>query len=187
VHFIAVCLTIRRDQLLLTIYDGATALRSALRASCRSSLHVLHDAFLSVSWKWLLASWHCWHPSRMSDDQPLTLYAFRLRNSVTGKWHRARWKATAEEIAAQGDEWVIEGEPVTYSKLGAHFQPWQPRTALPANAVLHPQRSPATPLDPLERFLALTFLRRHVTYCTRRRRFSAAQGAAMLHRELSAG
>src|SRR5204863_8934636 len=40
--------------------------------------------------------------------------------------------------------------------------------------------------DKLERFLALTFLRRHVTYCVRRRRFAQAEGAAKLLRELHA-
>jgi len=40
-------------------------------------------------------------------------------------------------------------------------------------------------IDKLERFLALLFLRRHVAYCMRRRRFAQAQGAATLHREIA--
>ena len=34
--------------------------------------------------------------------------------------------------------------------------------------------------DQLERFLVLTFLRRYITYCARRRRFAAMNGAARL-------
>ena len=39
-------------------------------------------------------------------------------------------------------------------------------------------------IDGLERFLLLVFLRRYVTYCARRRRFAAMNGAARLFAEL---
>jgi len=39
-------------------------------------------------------------------------------------------------------------------------------------------------LDRLERFLVLVFLRRYVTYCARRRRYAAMNGAARLHAKL---
>ncbi len=50
---------------------------------------------------------------------------------------------------------------------------------------LHPQREMPPAIDKLERFLTLIFLRRHITYCVRRRRFAQAQGAANLHREIA--
>jgi hypothetical protein len=39
----------------------------------------------------------------------------------------------------------------------------------------------AAALDPIERFLALVFLRRYVTWCARRRLFAAMEGAAVLY------
>jgi hypothetical protein len=123
----------------------------------------------------------------VNDDEPVTLYPFRLRNPLTGKWHLARWKASAEEIAAQNGEWIIDGPPVVYRSLGAtsNFQPWRPRPAPSPSVEMHPQRSSPPAIDPMERFLTLTFLRRYVTYCTRRRQHDRAQGAAILHRELA--
>lgn len=56
---------------------------------------------------------------------------------------------------------------------------FQPRAML----LVHPQRRTPPAIDKLERYLTLVFLRRHVTYCMRRRRFAQAQ-AAILHREL---
>ena len=35
------------------------------------------------------------------------LYAFRYRDTVTGKWTRARYVATFEEIAKRHTEWQI--------------------------------------------------------------------------------
>jgi hypothetical protein len=48
-----------------------------------------------------------------------------------------------------------------------------------------PVEAPAT-LDGLERFLLIVFLRRYVTYCARRRRFAAMNGATRLFAELKA-
>ena len=41
-------------------------------------------------------------------------------------------------------------------------------------------------IDALESFLVRLFLRRYVTYCARRRRFAAMNGAAKLYAEVSA-
>ena len=41
-------------------------------------------------------------------------------------------------------------------------------------------------LDRLERFLVLVFLRRYVTYCARRRRYAAMNGAARYAKLVSA-
>jgi hypothetical protein len=46
--------------------------------------------------------------------------------------------------------------------------------------VKEPPPEEAAQLDALERFLVLLFLRRYVTWCARRQRFSAMEGAAWL-------
>ena len=45
-----------------------------------------------------------------------------------------------------------------------------------------PARQPT--LDALEAFLLQLFLRRYITYCARRRRYAAMNGAARLYAEL---
>jgi hypothetical protein len=58
------------------------------------------------------------------------------------------------------------------------FTPFGERTEL------QPELVPT--LDGLERFLARLFLRRYITWCARRRRFTQMQGAARLLREVCA-
>ena len=41
----------------------------------------------------------------------LELFPFRFRNRITGKWVRARYVATREEIAKGNAEWEIIGPP----------------------------------------------------------------------------
>ena len=41
----------------------------------------------------------------------LELFPFRYRNPVTGKWVRARYVASREEIAKGNAEWEIIGPP----------------------------------------------------------------------------
>jgi hypothetical protein len=53
----------------------------------------------------------------MSDDKPIVLYPFRLCDRLTGKWYRARWKASLEDIEARGG--VVDGPPEMYRQLGA--------------------------------------------------------------------
>ncbi len=82
---------------------------------------------------------------------------------------------------------MADGPPVVYAALGhtSGFQPWRPRT--PDRLLLHPHREMPPAIDKLERFLALVFLRRYITYYTRHRRFVQAQGAANLHHEIASG
>jgi hypothetical protein len=122
----------------------------------------------------------------MSDRKPTILYPFRKRDSRTGKWHRARWRASAEEIAEHKGDWIVDGPPETYGALGktSDFLLLAPPPK-PVRLLMHPQREMPPAIDTLERFLALMFLRRHVTYCMRSRLFSQAQGAAKLHREIA--
>ena len=42
---------------------------------------------------------------------PLELYPFRYRDTPTGKWVRARYMATREEITKANAEWEIIGPP----------------------------------------------------------------------------
>ena len=124
----------------------------------------------------------------MSDDGPTILYPFRLRNPITGKWHRARWKASLEEIEAHRGEWIIDGPPEVRAHLGSTsgFQQWKP-SPVDVSLQMHPQRDTPPVIVEMERFLAGVFLRRYATYCVRRKRYAQAQGAAILARGLGFG
>jgi len=52
----------------------------------------------------------------MSDDDPTVPYPFRKHDSLTGKWYRARWKASLADIKLHGG--TIDGPPETYGSLG---------------------------------------------------------------------
>jgi hypothetical protein len=120
------------------------------------------------------------------NDEPIILYPFRRRDPLSGKWYRARYKVSEEQLAQNEGEWIVDGPPEVHRSLGptSGFQP-RPPPPRPVRLLLHPQREMPPAIDKLERFLALTFLRRHVTYCVRRRRFAQAQAAANLHREIA--
>jgi hypothetical protein len=96
---------------------------------------------------------------------PLELFPFRYRDPRTGMWVRARWEATAKEIAARGgrDHWT---------RQGLHRLLRQPRlSALPADDTPSScerwsrSRTCSPAIDACERFLALLFLRRYVAWC----------------------
>jgi hypothetical protein len=57
--------------------------------------------------------------------EPLTLYPFRFRDSVSGKWVRARYRAERSEIAARYTEWEITGAAEVRERGGAAFSPWK--------------------------------------------------------------
>jgi hypothetical protein len=65
----------------------------------------------------LLAEPYGWHAWPMNDDKPIVRYPFRLRDRLTGKWYRARWNASLEDIEARGG--LVDGPPETYRSLGA--------------------------------------------------------------------
>ena len=112
----------------------------------------------------------------------LELYPFRFKDPVTGKWVRARYRATVQDIAARYATWEITGPVVRPASPSTGFDPFRRLVAHTEWARLSetaPQVE-ATPADPLERALVETFLRRYVTYCARRRRFAAMNGAAAL-------
>lgn len=121
----------------------------------------------------------------MNDDEPLLMYPFRKRDPLTGQWYRARYRATAEDIAQHNGDWIIDGAPEIRRALGSTsgFRPWQ--AAVAKGSAIPAPPAMAVELDRVERDLVLAFLRRYVAFCVRRRRFAAAQGAALLWRDIS--
>ena len=96
--------------------------------------------------------------------------------------------ATREEIAARYAEWEITG-PAEMRNVDPearyftpHQSPWD--AAQRRCSEQPPELQPA--IDATEAFLLAVFLRRYVTYCARRGRFGAMNGAAQLFRELDA-
>jgi hypothetical protein len=109
----------------------------------------------------------------------VTLYPFRYRSPLTGRWVNARYKATREDIAAGHAEWEIIG-PAEVRDLDASARRFDP-----CRVIDHaPQLTPS--LDADERFLIALFLRRYVTHCARGRRFAQMEGAARLYQEIAA-
>lgn len=116
----------------------------------------------------------------------LELFAFRYRDPRTGKWVRARYRADRDEIAARYAEWEIIGtaEVRDVEPDARYFTPY----ASPLDAALRrsnerpPELQPA--IDAAEAILLTIFLRRYVTYCARRARYAAMNGAAELLTEV---
>ena len=124
----------------------------------------------------------------------LELFPFRYRESFTGKWVKARYRAERHEIAARDKEWEITGPPEIgdVDPDARYFTPWKvvPHAELRRMEELPPEMQPhlATPprIDEREAFLTTLFLRRYVTYCARRKRYAQMQGAAGLLRSVTA-
>jgi hypothetical protein len=120
---------------------------------------------------------------------PLVLYRFRYRDPLTGRWTRARYRATVAEIAARHAEWVLEdGEQrvVEAATVGALA------TAPPGSSRGREGRcsgdvvlEATSAIDGSEAALVACFLRRYVTYCARRGRYAAMNGAARLLRSVA--
>ena len=111
---------------------------------------------------------------------PLELYAFRFRDPRTGRWVRARYRATLAEIKTRYREWEIDGPAELRGDMPVQvFQPQLPRLDhKPLELQPHLAMPPA--IDATERFLLHVFLRRYITWCARRGRFAQMQGAATL-------
>ena len=116
----------------------------------------------------------------------LELFAFRYRDPRTGKWVRARYRADPLEIASRYAEWEIIG-PAEIRDVDPDALRFTPHRS-PPDAVLQrqserpPELQPA--IDATEAFLLAVFLRRYITYCARRRRYAAMNGAARLYANL---
>ena len=115
---------------------------------------------------------------------PITLFPFRYRDRRSGRWIRARYKATLEEISAQYAEWEIVGPAETREPGGGTFRPFPMVTHAELMRLLEPQPDMAPALDAGERFLARVFLRRYVTWCARTRRHDCVAGARDLYASL---
>ena len=118
----------------------------------------------------------------------IELFAFRYRDPRTGKWIRARYVAERQEIAARYAEWEITG-PAEIRDVNPEARYFTPHKS-PLDAELRryserpPELQPA--IDAAEAFLLAVFLRRYVTYCARRGRYAAMNGAARLFAEVRA-
>ena len=129
----------------------------------------------------------------------IELYAFRYRNPRTGKWTTARYSAEPREIAARYVDFELLGPPEIrdVDPEARYFNPHIGAVPVGHRSVVGPsecQLPAGSPLaedpaklDAFERFLMLLFLRRYVTYCARRQRFAAMNGAARLYADLAAG
>ncbi len=106
---------------------------------------------------------------------PLAVYEFRHLDACTGKWVRARYKASLDEIRVRYDRGQLIGPP-EIRKPVKMFSPFGERTDPPLEMV--------PLLNETEQFLARLFLRRYITWCGRRRRFAQMQGAAQLYCEI---
>jgi len=120
----------------------------------------------------------------------LRLYAFRYRDPLTGKWVRARYKATVGDIRERYAEWELLGEAETRGTT-ASFNPFRRHQRLPPHVEYHepkldrqPQRATPPRIDADEAMLVSVFLRRYMRYCARRGAYAAMNGAAALLAEL---
>jgi hypothetical protein len=58
-----------------------------------------------------------------NDEPPIVLYPFRFVDPLTGRWVRARYRATREEIEQRYARWEITGEPETIGVRSGSFNP----------------------------------------------------------------
>jgi hypothetical protein len=119
------------------------------------------------------------------------LFAFRYRDPRTGRWLRARYKATLDDIARRHAEWGVTGPAEIRTPIGRWFNPYQKLVTHaelqrleepPLTMNPHHDRPPG--IDQVECAMVALFLRRYVTFCARRKRYAEMQGAAKLHREI---
>ena len=126
---------------------------------------------------------------RRPSPVPPDLYAFRYRDSRTGKWVRARYRATPGEIAARHAQWELLGPPE--ARPDGPVRMFNPASKLITYAELMRLEDRPPDLHPTiaddERTLLCLFLRRYVTWCARSRRYARMQGAAALHRRVCEG
>ena len=117
----------------------------------------------------------------------LELFAFRYRDPRTGKWVRARY--VAELHKARHTEYELIGPP-EIRNVDPDALYFAPDFNAMMNAEIRRFRERPPELQPVmdvfEVFLVQLFLRRYITYCARRGRFAAMNGAARLYLETGA-
>jgi hypothetical protein len=136
----------------------------------------------------------------LQPQRALLLYPFRFFDPIRRRWIRARYFAKRHVIESSYAQWKItglpeirSGTPVMMFGPWASLAPW-PSAHLPPIEEPPPDHGPTPdpppveqppPIeDQLEHFLLLLFLRRYITYCARRRRFAAMNGAARVLAEV---
>jgi hypothetical protein len=88
-------------------------------------------------------------------------------------------------IAERYIKWEITGPAeIRTPGGGGSFNPYRMVTHAELMQLEEPQPDMQPTVDAAERFLLAVFLRRYVTYCARRRRFAAMDGAARLFADL---
>ena len=105
----------------------------------------------------------------------------------SGKWVRARYVATRQEIAARYAEPEVIG-PAGVRDVDPNARAFTPHShPLDAEWRRYSERPPelGPAIDAAEAFLLALFLRRYVTYCARRGRYAAMNGAARLYADVS--
>src|SRR5690242_4481615 len=110
------------------------------------------------------------------------LHPFRYKDPITGKWVRARYRATLADIAARYATWEVTGPPSVMPGTSIGFDPYRkvvPHAEWTRITEPAPDLAPALD-DACERALVQIFLRRYVTYCARRGRYAQMNGAAAL-------
>ena len=114
------------------------------------------------------------------------LFAFCYRDAICAKWIRARYVATREEIEQRYAEWEIL-RPAEIRDVDPKSRYFTPHSH-PLDAALrqYSERPPelGSAIDDAEAFLLAVFLRRYVTYCARRGKYAAMNGAARLFAEV---
>jgi len=115
----------------------------------------------------------------------VVLYPFRYVDPVSGKWVQARYKASLADIAARHERWQITGDAELRKGEGDTFKPWNALPWRRGPAPNDPEPDLYPEIDDAERFLALRFLRRYITWSARSRRFDSMMGAAGLYRKLT--
>lgn len=61
---------------------------------------------------------------RHAPRMPLELFPFSYFDELRGRWVRARYKATREDIAARHERWEITGPGWTPARVGGSFAPF---------------------------------------------------------------
>jgi hypothetical protein len=112
------------------------------------------------------------------------LYPFRYKDPVTGKWVRARYRASLDNIAARYATWELTGAPSVPAPTAGGYNPHRRVVShRELSRISEPPLKLVSSLeDGVERALVRIFLRRYVTYCARRGRFAQMNGAAQLLR-----
>ena len=110
------------------------------------------------------------------------LYPFLLRDEFSGRWYRARWTATAEDIEARGGK--IDGPGHWITPLEPHRDPRMAPLSRPTPGDVVSLDAKES-MGPQEVFLVRVFLRRYATWCARTRRYAAMHGAKALYVDLT--